>query len=118
MKMRRSEKAAVIISAAAVLAAAASVAFTDIGKIGVAVTVGTSQYATAQNEGAISSELININTATALELCSLPGIGEGLAAKIIEYREKNGAFRDISDIIDVSGIGIATFEEIKDKITV
>ncbi len=64
------------------------------------------------------TELININTAAQFELESLPGIGPTTAQKIIEYREENGPFATIEDIINVSGIGPATFERIKDLITV
>lgn len=61
--------------------------------------------------------LININTAGAELLRTLPGIGEKTAQAIITYREQYGPFSDISGIIDVKGIGIATYEEICDKIT-
>lgn len=60
---------------------------------------------------------ININTASASELILLSGIGEGRAADIIKYREENGDFSRIEDIMKVSGIGEKTFEEIKDRIT-
>lgn len=63
-------------------------------------------------------ELININTATLEELDSLPGIGPTIAARIIEYREANGPFLTIEDILNVSGIGPATFDQIKDLISV
>lgn len=61
---------------------------------------------------------VNINTAAAEDLVSLSGIGEGRAADIIKYREENGDFSRIEDIMKVSGIGEKTFEEIKDQITV
>jgi competence protein ComEA len=61
---------------------------------------------------------ININTATQAELESLPHIGPALAARIIAYREKNGPFARIDDIKKVAGIGPATFNDIKDLITV
>ncbi len=61
---------------------------------------------------------ININTATQAELESLPGIGPSLAQRIIAYREQNGPFKTIEDIQKVKGIGPATFERIKDLITV
>lgn len=61
---------------------------------------------------------ININTAMQQELILLPGIGEGKAADIIKYRDKNGEFDRIEDIMYVSGIGEKTFEEIKERITV
>lgn len=71
-------------------------------------------------ESSLSSdgELININTATLEELDSLPGIGPTIAQRIIDYRTENGAFSTIDEIMDVSGVGPATFDEIKDLITV
>ena len=65
-----------------------------------------------------SSGLININSASATELESLSGIGEVLAATIIEYRDQNGPFVTVDDLMDVSGIGPATLEEIRDQVTV
>lgn len=61
---------------------------------------------------------ININSATATELESLSDIGSVRAADIIEYREENGNFSRIEDIMQVSGIGEKTFAEIKEWITV
>jgi competence protein ComEA len=61
---------------------------------------------------------VNINTANIEELDSLPGIGPAFAQRIIEYREANGPFKSIEDITLVSGIGNATFEKIKDRITI
>ncbi len=60
---------------------------------------------------------VNINTCTKEELMTLPGIGEVLAQRIIEYRQGN-PFRTIEDIMNVSGIGDKKFESIKDLITV
>jgi len=65
-----------------------------------------------------SSDLININTAASFQLETLPGIGPTTAGKIIAYREENGPFRSIEDIINVSGIGPGIYERIKDLITV
>jgi competence protein ComEA len=67
---------------------------------------------------ATTTELININTASAAELDSLPGIGPTTAQKIIDYRTQNGPFVSTEDIINVSGIGPGTYERIKDLITV
>ena len=61
---------------------------------------------------------ISLNTASVNELTTLPGIGESKAKSIIEYREKEGLFDSIEDIMKVSGIGEALFEKIKDNITV
>jgi competence protein ComEA len=68
--------------------------------------------------GGAAAGLININTATATELEALSGIGEVLAATIVEYRTTNGPFTAVDDLLDVSGIGPATLEEIRDQITV
>ena len=65
-----------------------------------------------------TTELIDINTASQAELETLPSIGPTTAQKIIEYREANGPFVSIEDIINVSGIGPGTYERIKDLITV
>ena len=61
---------------------------------------------------------ININTASESELETLEGIGASLAEKIVEYREKNGKFKNIEDIKNVTGIGDSKFEVIKNKINV
>lgn len=61
---------------------------------------------------------ISINKATLEELKTLPGIGESKAKAIIEYREKNGQFKETKDITNVSGIGESTFEKFKDYITI
>ena len=65
-----------------------------------------------------SGGLININSASATELETLSGIGEVLAATIVEYRDQNGPFASVDDLMDVSGIGPATLEEIRDQVTV
>ena len=59
---------------------------------------------------------ININTADKDLLCSLPGIGDAKAEAIIAYREENGGFSDIGDIMNVSGIGESLYEKIRDLI--
>jgi competence protein ComEA len=64
------------------------------------------------------TQKININLAEAWLLEALPGIGESRAQAIIDYRERNGSFRNINEITSVEGIGAATYEQIKDLITV
>lgn len=64
-----------------------------------------------------NSNKININKATATELATLDGIGPSLSQRIVDYRNSNGPFKDISEIKNVSGIGEKRFEAIKDKIT-
>ncbi len=58
-------------------------------------------------------EPISINTATSVELTSLPGIGETYAQRIIEYRETNGDFTSVDDLVNVRGIGERTLEKIR-----
>jgi competence protein ComEA len=65
-----------------------------------------------------SGGLININTASETELETLSGIGEVLAATIVEYRTQNGPFASVEDLMDVSGIGPATLDEIRDQVTI
>lgn len=61
---------------------------------------------------------ININTASAAELDKLPGVGEKISKDIVNYRDKNGKFKSISDMVKVPGIGESKFNAIKDLITV
>ena len=65
-----------------------------------------------------STTLINVNTASATELEELPGIGEVLAGEIIAYRTENGPFTSVDELDEVSGIGPATLEDIRDQVTV
>ncbi len=81
----------------------------------------TGPPATGAPDGAApgpSGGLVNINTASATELETLSGIGEVLAGTIVEYRDQNGPFVSVDDLLDVSGIGPATLEEIRDQVTV
>jgi competence protein ComEA len=60
---------------------------------------------------------ININTATAIELDVLPGIGEVTADRIIAYREQNGPYRSVDDLIHVQGISARTIDGFRDLVT-
>lgn len=73
---------------------------------------------TTDAASAIESALININTADAEELQTISGIGPKLAARIIEFREENGAFTMPEDIMNVRGLGQAKYAKIKDSLTV
>lgn len=64
------------------------------------------------------NNIININTATLEELITLNGIGESKAQAIIDYRNTSGGFKSIEEIKNVSGIGDAAYEKIKNNITV
>lgn len=71
-----------------------------------------------EQERTAGSGLVNINTADAALLCTLPGIGESRALDIIAYREENGGFQTEEDIMKVSGIKTGAYNKIRDKITV
>lgn len=73
---------------------------------------------TKNEKGGKYSKKLNINKAAKAELEKLPSIGSRIAGYIIEYRNKNGPFKQISDIKKVERVGEKTFEKIKDLITV
>ena len=66
---------------------------------------------------AAPASMVNINSAGVDELVTLPGIGKSYAERIVEYRQKNGPFKKVEDILNVRGIGEKTFERIKDRLT-
>jgi competence protein ComEA len=76
-------------------------------------TAGASDAARAED----SRARININTAAANELEALPGVGEVTAARIVAYREQNGPFRSVDDLIHVQGISDRTIDEFRDVVT-
>lgn len=74
--------------------------------------------AMAQKSKAASTDKVNINTATAEQLQTLPGIGPSLAKTIIEHRTKSGKFNRIEELINVKGIGEKKFQKMKDRLVV
>jgi competence protein ComEA len=65
-----------------------------------------------------SSAAVNINTATADQLNALPGIGPKMSSRIIEYRQENGGFKKVEELMQVQGIGEKNFLKLKPLITV
>lgn len=61
---------------------------------------------------------VNLNTATQAQLETLPGLGAKVAQRIIEYRQKNGNFKKVEDLMNVKGIGEKSFLKLKPMITV
>jgi competence protein ComEA len=61
---------------------------------------------------------LNLNTATAAELEKLPGVGPATAARIIEYRQKNGPFKKAEELMNIQGIGEKSFLKLKSLVTV
>ena len=72
--------------------------------------------AQTMNDSTPYNDRININSATAPELVQLPGIGPALAESIIEFREANGPFQSIDDLVNVPGIGEAKLNNLRDLI--
>lgn len=72
--------------------------------------------ASAPERPASAPERIHINTATAADFESLPGIGPTLAARIIAYRDANGPFASVEDLMNVNGIGPKLMERIREKV--
>jgi comEA protein len=65
-----------------------------------------------------ATEVINLNAATAAQIATLPGIGPKTADLIVQYRQKNGSFKKVEEIMNVRGIGEKTFLKLKSRITV
>jgi competence protein ComEA len=61
---------------------------------------------------------VNLNTATSDQLEKLPGVGPKTAARIIDYRQKNGGFKKIEELMNVRGVGEKSFLRIKNQLTV
>jgi competence ComEA-like helix-hairpin-helix protein len=74
--------------------------------------------ATAVPEQPAAVHRVNLNTATAAELELLPGIGPALAARIVEHRTANGAFKSVEQLDDVKGIGPRTLERLRHLVRV
>ena len=66
----------------------------------------------------VSTEVINLNSATAAQIATLPGIGPKTADLVVQYRTKNGPFKKIEELMNVRGIGEKSFLKIKDRLTV
>ena len=84
----------------------------------VPVITGSSGGALPQNGYSAGSERVDINTADAAGLETLPGIGPSLAAAIVEHRRRNGPFTSVDELIEVSGIGPVKLEQIRPSATV
>ena len=96
----------------------------DSSKVNLAMRVSDEAHFYIPTQGETPPEstpaagLININTATVEELQTLRGIGEQKAGDIVRYREENGPFTRLEDLLKVSGIGPTTLENLRPFITV
>jgi competence ComEA-like helix-hairpin-helix protein len=76
------------------------------------------QRASKPPVAAAPAEMVNLNTGTAAQIATLPGIGLKTAELVVQYREKNGPFKKIEEIMNVRGVGEKSFLRIKDRLTV
>ena len=74
--------------------------------------------AAAAKARATATEPVNLNAATAAQLQTLPGVGASTAQRILDYRQKNGSFKKIEELMNVKGIGEKSFLKLKPLITV
>ena len=93
------------------IAAIAAIALT-------AAAAGAQGRATTPKATATAAAPVNLNTATMDQLATIPGIGVKTAERIIAYREKNGGFKKIEDLMNVQGVGEKSFLKMKPLITV
>jgi competence protein ComEA len=98
--------------------------FRTLLAIAIAAGVITQSHAAgAQTASARSAKTavvtnVNINTASASELEALPGIGPKTAERIVEYRQKNGPFKKVEELMNVRGVGEKNFLKLKPQITI
>ena len=83
-----------------------------------AVTVDAQEPRMPPAAGVAGAAPINLNTATAAQLETLPGIGKATAERILEYRQKSGGFKKVEDLMNVRGIGEKNFLRLKALVTV
>jgi competence protein ComEA len=87
------------------------------GFLAVAPHTAFARQAMSSSSSATPGPLVNINTATAAQFEALPGIGPKTAARILEFRQKNGNFKKIEELMNVRGIGEKNFLRIKPQLT-
>lgn len=89
--------------------------------LGLVATAAVAQESPRQAAKAATASIgapINLNTATVAQLETLPGVGKSTAERILEYRQKNGGFKKVEDLMNVRGIGEKSFLKMKPLITV
>jgi len=101
-----------------VLTGLVAIAVVVMGSLTIGAQGQTMPAAKKAPAGPTASAPINLNTATAAQLEALPGIGAAVAARIVEYRQKNGNFKKVEEVMNVKGIGEKLFLKIKALISV
>jgi competence protein ComEA len=81
--------------------------------LAVLFAVGLSAGAALAAAKPAPSGKVNLNTASAEQLSAIPGIGDKLAARIVEYRQKNGSFKNVQELMNVKGVGEKSFGKLE-----
>lgn len=89
-----------------------------LGTIGVHAQDKPSRASRESKAVATAAAPVNLNTASAAQIATLPGVGPKAAQRIVEYRDKNGGFKKIEELMNVKGIGEKSFLKLKPLITV
>jgi competence protein ComEA len=89
-----------------------------LGLVSGAVAAQDAARPAAKAAASTSAAPVNLNTATVAQLETVPGIGKATAERIVEYRQKNGGFKKVEDLMNVRGIGEKSFLKMKPLITV
>ena len=84
---------------------------------GVATARAQVKASPSAQASAAATTVVNLNTATAAQLETLPGIGKAPAERILEYRQKNGGFKKIEELMNVRGVGEKSFLKLKTLIS-
>jgi competence protein ComEA len=81
-------------------------------------TAAAAQEKAPKNAASTVGAPLNLNTATVTQLEALPGVGMKVAERIVEYRQKNGGFKRVEDLMNVRGVGEKSFVKLKPMLTV
>ena len=82
------------------------------------VTSSTAYATTQEARPAAPAPSVNVNTATVAQFEALPGIGPSMAQRIVAYREKNGPFKKLEDLMNIQGIGEKSFLKLRPMLTI
>ena len=89
-----------------------------IGCLSIVSTPAAGQSKAPSAKPADTAAVVNLNTATPSQIATLPGIGDKAARLIVDYREKNGGFKKVEELMNVKGIGEKSFLKLKPLVTV
>jgi len=106
------------VNLAAFLRDAMQIIIPAIGEDVAEVFVFADDTPAGQGQATQAGGLVNINTASLTELQTLPGVGPVLAQSIVDFRENNGGFASVDELINVNRIGVATLERLRPLVTV